>query len=186
MLASFWFDDGDGFDAPVVEGLLWGLAAVGALARAVHADPGRRATWWLVAAGLLLIVSDKAWDLYAVFHDFGTWFATTVDPELHLRGEHAKYRDGALGLLFVLALGVLCLVVRRDRPLGRGKLLSLVGLGLVLLLLTLRMAPPLQPYLIDRVTKGMELLAWLLVVTGLWLGDRRAPPRRLVDGFIAR
>lgn len=184
MLSS---GEGDGFDAPVVEGILWGLACLGAVVRARKAPAGRRSTWWLVAGGLALIVGDKAFDLYAVFHDFGLWFAMTVDPEHHLRGPHSIYRDGALGVLFVVGFAVLAWLVGRDRPLGRGKLLCAAGLAVVMLLLVLRMAPPLQPYLIDWLTKGIELTAWLLVAAGLWLGG--APPpsqvkRQIVDGFL--
>ena len=179
------FAEGDGFDAPVLEGVLWGLTTAAALWRTRRAAPGTRAGWLLIAAGLVLIVVDKAFDVHALAHACGTWVAAALDPEHHLRGPHAFYRYLALGTGFVAALAVVVVWLRRDARVGRGKWLCFAGLLLIGALLAARLAPGLEVFLPDWITKAIELAAWLCVGIGLWRGDGPAAPRRqLVDGFL--
>lgn len=179
------FAEGDGFDAPLLEGVLWGLTAAGALWRTRRAEPSTRAGWRLITAGLVLIVVDKAFDVHALAHAVGTWIAATLDPEHHLRGPNAFYRHLALGAGLVAALVVVVVWVRRDQRIGRGKWLCFAGLSLIGALLAARLAPGLEAFLPDWVTKAIEFAAWLCVAIGLWRGDGAAAPRRqLVDGFL--
>lgn len=178
---------GDGWDAPLLEGLLWGLLLLGAALCTRRAPPGQRPGWWLIAAGLGLIVADKAFDVHAVLHAVGTGIATAVDAEHQLRGPNAPYRDAALALGFALSLGAVAWWLRRDEHIGRAKLSCLAGLALVGALLAMRLMPELERYLPDWITKGIELMAWALVAAGLWQGRVRATTaakERLVDGFL--
>lgn len=178
--------EGDGWDAPLLEGALWAVLLLGAWLRTRRTPRDERPGWWLVLAGLSLIVVDKVFDVHAVAHAAGTWIATAVDPEHQLRGPNAVYRNVALIGGFVVASAAVVWWLRRDARVGRGKLLCLGGLLLVGALLALRLMPQLEDHLADWLTKGIELLAWLLVAGGLWRGDRRraAAARPLVDGFL--
>ncbi|MBL9079502.1 MAG: hypothetical protein JNL08_18510 [Planctomycetes bacterium] len=180
--------DGDGFDAPLLEGVVWGLAAAGAIVRCRRAPAPVRPGWLLIAAALLLIVVDKAFDVHALAHAVGAWCAAALDPEHHLRGPNAAYRHVALALGAVGAVGAAAWWLRRDASFGRGKVLCCAGLGLVVALLAARLAPGLEAFLPDWITKAVELAAWLLVVTGLRRGDDGAapgrPPGGVVDGFV--
>lgn len=176
--------EGDGFDAPVLEGLLWGALLLGAAALAVRSPRGARIGWLLIAAGLLLIVVDKAFDVHAIAHAFGQWIAIAVDPENQLRGPNAVYRDVALGTIFVAVAGAAAWVLRRDTDVGRDKVLCYVGLCCVGALLALRLAPGIEERLHDYVTKAIELIAWSFVLAGEWTGTRRSLPKRRADGFV--
>ncbi len=177
--------EGDGWDAPVLEGLLWGALLVFALLRTLRAPRGERAGWWLIAAGLVLIVVDKAFDIHAVAHDAGTWIATSIDPEHQLRGPHAVYRDATLLGGFLLACAAVVSWLRRDEHVGRNKVLCLCGLGLVGALLAARLMPQLEPYMLDWVTKPIELLAWCLVLGGTLAGRSSRPRHRpIIDGLV--
>ena len=177
-------EGGDGFDAPVVEGLLWGLLLVVALVLLARSPKGARWGWGLVAAGLLAIVADKAFDVHAVAHAVGTWIATSVDPENQLRGPNAIWRHVAFGVLFVAAGGAVVWMLRHDAAVGRAKVLCLAGLVVIGALLGARLSPGLEEHLPDWLTKVIELVAWLLVLAGQWLAVRRPAPRRIVDGFL--
>lgn len=177
--------EGDGWDAPLLEGLLWAVALVFAGVRLRAAPRGQRPGWWLIAAGLLLIVLDKAVDVHAILHAAGTWIAVAVDPEHHLRGPHAVHRNVALLLGLVFACGAVAWWLRRDEHVGRAKLFCLVGLLVVGALLAVRLMPQLEEHLPDWLTKAIELGAWSLVLLGLWQGrSRPAPTARVVDGFL--
>lgn len=176
--------DGDGFDAPVLEGLLWGALLLGAAASVVRSPRGARIGWLLIAAGLSLIVVDKAFDVHAIAHSIGQSIAIAVDPENQLRGPNAVYRDVALGALFVAAAAAAAWVLWRDADVGRDKVFCYVGLCCVGALLAARLAPGIEERLHDWVTKAIELTAWSLVCYGEWLGRRRPVPRRPVDGFV--
>ncbi|MBL8727775.1 MAG: hypothetical protein JNM25_05050 [Planctomycetes bacterium] len=177
--------EGDGWDAPLLEGVLWVLLLVFASVRTWRAPPDERPGWWLVAGGLLLIVVDKAFDVHAVAHAVGTWIAVAIDPEHQLRGPNAGYRDAALVGGFVVACAAAAWWLRRDARVGTHKLLCLGGLALVGALLAARLMPQLEKHLPDWLTKAIELAAWSLVLAGLWLGGRRAGrPRPLIDGFL--
>jgi hypothetical protein len=150
-----------------------------------RAPRGERPAWYLIAAGMALIVIDKAFDVHAVAHDLGTWIATTVDPEHQLRGPHASYRDAALASGFLSVCIAVAWWLRRDERVGRAKLLCLGGLALVGALLAVRLMPQLEDHLPDWTTKSIELSAWSLVLAGLWRDRRRAPKvSPLVDGFL--
>jgi hypothetical protein len=176
--------EGDGFDAPVVEGALWGALLVFAVVLLRRAPPGARWAWGLIAAGLALIVIDKAFDLHAVGHAFGRWIATALDPDNQLRGPNAIYRNVALATGLVGAGAIVVVLLRRDSDVGRAKLLCFCGLGVVGALLAARLAPGVEVFLADWLTKAIELCAWVLVSCGEWLGAR--PPREtgVVDGFV--
>lgn len=177
--------EGDGWDAPLLEGILWGLLLAFAVLRLVRTPRGQRPGWWLIAAGLLLIVVDKAFDVHAVAHAIGTSIATSIDPEHQLRGPNAPYRDATLVVGFLVSLGAVAWWLRRDEHIGRSKLLALAGLGLVGALLAARLMPELEDYLPDWITKSIELAAWSLVAAGLWRGRARpATAGRMVDGFL--
>lgn len=177
--------EGDGWDAPLLEGLLWGVAMVFACLRLRGAPRDQRQGWWLVAVGLSLIVVDKAFDVHAVLHAVGTWIATGVDPEHQLRGPHAVYRNVVLLFGLVGACVAVAWWLRRDAHVSRAKLLCLGGLLLVGALLAVRLMPQLEEFLPDWLTKAVELSAWSLVMLGLWQGRARAvPTARVVDGFL--
>ncbi len=177
-------EGGDGFDAPLVEGALWGILLLLAIVLVSRAPAGRRATWGLILAGLCLIVADKAFDVHAVAHDIGQWIAIAIDPEFQLRGPHAIWRNITLGVLFVGSLWFVTWLVRHDEAIGRAKLLCLAGLALVGALLAARLAPGVEQYLADWLTKSVELAAWMSVLAGQLIGLRRKKEPRIVDGFL--
>lgn len=179
-----WMPEGDGFDAPVVEGVLWGATLVVAVALFVRAARGERWTWGLVAAGLATIVADKMFDVHAVAHACGRWIAIALDPVNQLRGPNEVWRDIALVAGFVAACGVVVWTLRHDARVGRAKVLCLAGLVLVGVLLVARLAPGVAGYLEDWLSKAIELIAWGLVVSGEWIGFCRPRERRVVDGFV--
>lgn len=176
--------EGDGFDAPLLEGLLWAVALVWAVVRVCRTPREQRPGWLLVATGLLLIVLDKAVDVHAVLHAAGRWLAVTIDPEHQLRGPHAVHRNVAL--LCGLCGGCVAVAwwLRRDAHVGRAKLCCLGGLLLVAALLAARLMPQFEELLPDWLTKGVELAAWLLVLCGLSLAGRRPRGPGLEDGFV--
>jgi hypothetical protein len=177
--------DGDGWDAPLLEGVLWGVLAAVAVVRARRAAAAARPGWWLIVGGLGAIVLDKAVDVHAVAHAAGAWLATVVDPEHHLRGPNAGYRHVALATGFAVAAAGVAWWIRRHAQVGRAKLLCLAGLGVVGALVTARLAPGLEALLPDLVSKAIELAAWLLVAAGLRCPEHRPPSAgRLVDGFL--
>lgn len=175
---------GDGFDAPLVEGVLWGILLLLAIVLLVRAPRGQRWTWGLILTGLALIVADKAFDVHAVAHDIGQWIAIAIDPEFQLRGPHAIWRNLALGGLFLFALWCVGWLLRHDESIGRAKLLCLAGLAVVGALLAARLAPGIEEYLEDWITKFVELAAWMLVLSGELVGLRRKRQPRFVDGFL--
>jgi len=176
--------EGDGFDAPLLEGTMWGALALLGVLVLVRAPRGQRWTWSLVLVGLVLIVADKAFDVHAFVHDVGQWIATAIDPEFQLRGPNAIWRNMALGVLFLGALWFVGWLLRHDESVGRAKLLCLAGLAVVGALLAARLAPGLGEYLEDWITKVVELAAWTMVLWGQVLGLRRRRQPRFVDGFL--
>ncbi len=177
-------EGGDGFDAPVVEGALWGILLLFATVLVRRAPAGQRRAWGLILAGLCLIVADKAFDVHAIAHDTGQWIALAIDPEFQLRGPHAIWRNMALGALFVGSLWFVTWLIRRDESLGRAQMFCLVGLALVGALLAARLAPGIEQYLADWITKSIELAAWMSVLAGQLIGLRRRKEPRVVDGFL--
>ncbi|HEX5053477.1 MAG TPA: hypothetical protein VFZ65_16990 [Planctomycetota bacterium] len=165
--------EGDRFDAPHLEAVLWGALGVVAAVLARRSPKGSRAGWWVVVAGVVTIVLDKLFDVYSCLHAIGRGIATAIDPELHLRGAHASYRDAALVVLFAAGSAGLVWLVRRDESIGRAKLLCFAGFVVVLALVLVRLVPTLQEHLPDALTKLIEVVAWSLVVAGEWLALRR-------------
>jgi len=176
---------GDGWDAPLLEGTLWGLLLLWAAVRTWRTPGAERPAWWLICGGLLLIVVDKAFDVHAIAHAFGTWIASAVDPEHQLRGPHAGYRNAVLVGGLLVACVLVAWWLRRDARVGRDKLSCLAGLVVVGALLAVRLMPQFEELLADWMTKAVELVAWSLVFGGLIVARRRvAAPRGVVDGFL--
>lgn len=181
-MLSFWADE---LAAPRMEAALWAIAALGALARAIGSAPGTRIGWSVLAAATTTFALDKIVDILSVMNSVGRALAVRLDPDHQLRGPNAGYRDAALALLFACGCALLWWLLRKDRQLRRGKLWGFAGIVLVFGIVVVRLAPPLQPFVSDYVTKPIEALAWLCVVVGVCIGAGSRPaPSVQADGFL--
>ena len=158
------------------EVLLWSVPALLAVRAGLRSPRGERAVWWVVASACTVITLDKALDLQNVAHELGKRLVWTFAPGLTSSGGRPLARLALLGGLLLVASGVLYLLVRRDRAIGRSKRLSLSGLVLVMSYLGARLAPGLQDWFGMATPAGVgwsgvglavELACWLLVVAGV-------------------
>lgn len=153
-----------------LELLLWTVPALAAGARFARGRRGVRGAWLVVAAACAAIVADKAFDVQTVAHRVGQDLVLAIDPEHRMRGPHAWMRQLLLGGLFVLGVALLWLLARSDRALRGGKVVSLLGLVLVMGYLGLRMLPPVRERISEPLAWAIEGACWLLVVVGLAVG----------------
>jgi len=164
------------WDFPPVEAGLWSVPLVLATLRFARGARGARSGWLLIALACAVIVADKLFDLHAFALGLGHWIVGRVDPEEKMRGEKAMYRNAILAVLFLGASLALFWLARRDRELGGGKLLSFLGLVVVLGLVAARAMPLFKELLAGPLAKVIEVLAWLCVAGGVLLGKRRERP----------
>lgn len=149
-----------------IEIILWTVPTGLAVRAGLRSGEGRRAVWWVIALACSVITLDKAFDFQILVYRAAKEWVGVLAPGLTSDGGHPLARIALLGALFLIGSGALYWLVRSDRSIDGPKLISLLGLMLVMAYLGLRLAPGLKEALTPAGGHAIELACWGLVVTG--------------------
>ena len=158
--------------------LLWLIPGLFALWLARRFPCGKRGVWWVVAVYCLVISLDKVIDLQTVMYVSVRCLMLWLRSHLPIAGYWSGIRIGLCVLYLLAGLSVTGYLIRSDTAITRTKIVSLLGLVVILCYVALRLIPPVGAVLEPPVGWFVEGAGFTLVDLGLiqgWLEVRRAP-----------